>query len=217
MDSRIFDKPHVRIHAAAHDTCEVNAFQVRFLRFRIVFWIKFIVLGEFNTDFFQKREVRLIARCSDNEVIFDAHNAFGGVNIYLILANFTQFCLKKRFNRALCNPIDNIGSRPIFDHVYPEWCERNFADIRRRDVHELLDGIIAKGKTGTASDVRKHLSRLFNWAVDREIITDSPLSGLKRKDLQYKADAGRALTDVELRAIWRAADRMTIRSDLTSS
>ena len=33
-------------------------------------------------------------------------------------------------------------------------------------------------------------------------------SGLKRKDLQYKADAGRALTDDELRAIWNAAQRM---------
>ena len=93
-------------------------------------------------------------------------------------------------------------------HVYPEWGERNISDIRRRDVHELLDGLIAKGKTGTASDVRKHLSRLFNWAIDREIIAENPLSGLKRKDLQYKADAGRALTDEELRAIWRAADRM---------
>ena len=63
-------------------------------------------------------------------------------------------------------------------------------------------------QTGTASDVRKHLSRLFNWAIDREIIAENPLSGLKRKDLQYKADAGRALTDDELRAIWKAAQRM---------
>ena len=94
-------------------------------------------------------------------------------------------------------------------HVYPEWGERNIADIRRRDVHELFDALIAKGKTGTASDVRKHLSRLFNWAIDREVIAENPLSGLKRKDLQYKADAGRALTDDELRAIWRAANRMT--------
>jgi len=94
-------------------------------------------------------------------------------------------------------------------HVYPAWADRTLADIRRRDVHELLDGLIEKGRTGTASDVRKHLSRLFNWAIDREIITENPLSGLKRKDLQYKADAGRALTDDELRAIWRAAERMT--------
>ena len=93
-------------------------------------------------------------------------------------------------------------------HVYPEWRDRSLADIRRRDVHALLDGLIAKGRTGTASDVRKHLSRLFNWAIDREIIAENPLSGLKRKDLQYKADAGRALTDDELRAIWKAAQRM---------
>ena len=99
-------------------------------------------------------------------------------------------------------------------HVYPEWDERNIGDIRRRDVHELLDGLIAKGKTGTAGDVRKHLSRLFNWAIDREIIPENPLSGLKRKDLQYKADAGRALTDNELRAIWRAAKAQTHRSHL---
>ncbi len=93
-------------------------------------------------------------------------------------------------------------------HVLPEWGGRPISDIRRRDVHLLLDGFIAKGKTGTASDVRKHLSRLFNWAIDREIITENPLTGLKRKDLQYKADAGRALTDDELRAIWRAASRL---------
>lgn len=91
-------------------------------------------------------------------------------------------------------------------HVYPEWGERNIGDIRRRDVHELLVGLIARGKIGTATDVRKHLSRLFNWAIDREIFTGNSLSGLKRKDLQYKADAGRALTDDEVRAIWRAAD-----------
>ena len=99
--------------------------------------------------------------------------------------------------------------RALEMHVLPHWGGRPISDIRRRDVHDLLDRYVAQGKIGTASDVRKHLSRLFNWAIDREIISESPLAGLKRKDLQYKADAGRALTDDELRAIWRAADRMT--------
>jgi integrase len=31
---------------------------------------------------------------------------------------------------------------------------------------------------------------------------------MKRKDLQYRADAGRALTNQELRAVWRAAARL---------
>lgn len=124
----------------------------------------------------------------------------------------TVEAVAKRFIEQDAKP--NIESwskieRALELHVYPEWSERNIGDIRRRDVHALLDGLIAKGKTGTASDVRKHLSRLFNWTIDREIISENPLSGMKRKDLQYKADAGRALTDDELRAIWRAADSMT--------
>jgi integrase len=94
-------------------------------------------------------------------------------------------------------------------HILPVWGARPIGEIRRRDVHELLDCLIAKGLVGTGPDVRKHLSRLFNWAVEREIISESPLAGLKRKDLQYRADAGRALTDDELRAIWRGADRMS--------
>lgn len=98
--------------------------------------------------------------------------------------------------------------RALDMHVLPEWGGRPIADIRRRNIHELLDGFIARGQPGTARDVRKHLSRLFNWAVDREIITENPLAGLKRKDLQYKSDAGRALTDPELCAVWRAASRL---------
>jgi len=92
-------------------------------------------------------------------------------------------------------------------HVFPKWEMRPIGELRRRDVHELLDGLAEKGALGTARDVRKHLSRLFNWAVDREIVTESPMTGLKRKDLHYDAEAaGRALTDIELKAIWRAAE-----------
>lgn len=93
-------------------------------------------------------------------------------------------------------------------HVLPVWGGRAIADIRRSDVHDLLNDIVNRGQTGTARDVRKHLSRLFSWAVDREILSESPLTGLKRKDLQYRADAGRALTENELRSIWKAAEAM---------
>lgn len=123
----------------------------------------------------------------------------------------TMEAVARRFIEQDAKP--NIESwkkieRALEMHVLPEWGGRPIGDIRRRDVHELLDVIIAKGRSGTAQDVRKHLSRLFNWAIDREIIAESPLTGLKRKDLQYRADAGRALNDDELRAVWRAAGRM---------
>jgi len=90
-------------------------------------------------------------------------------------------------------------------HVEPQWGERPIQDIRRSDVHELLDQLVERGKVPIAREVRKHLSRFFNWAVDREIIKDSPIHGLKRGDLEKNEEAGRALTDAELRYVWFSA------------
>jgi integrase len=81
-------------------------------------------------------------------------------------------------------------------------------DIRRKDVHELLDGIVAGGHVGTAREMRKHLSRLFNWALDREIVTENIAHGIKREELKNNEEAGRALTDEELRAVWHGAGKL---------
>lgn len=94
----------------------------------------------------------------------------------------------------------------IFEqHVETHWGEKSILDIRRSDVHTLLDDLIAQGSTGTAREVRKHLSTLFSWAVDREIVSDNPVYRLTRSDLKNNFEAGRALTDIELKAIWAAA------------
>ncbi|APO49860.1 integrase arm-type DNA-binding domain-containing protein [Bradyrhizobium diazoefficiens] len=90
-------------------------------------------------------------------------------------------------------------------YVEPEWCDMPVQDLRRRDVHELLDELVANEKTSIAIEVRKHLSRFFNWAVDRELVSSSPIHGMKRSDLKPNQDAGRALSDPELRYIWNAA------------
>src|SRR5215213_765870 len=62
-------------------------------------------------------------------------------------------------------------------YVLPHWGEHVIDDIRRADAHELLDRLVANGKVALAREVRKHLTRLFNWCVDRGIIAASPLAG----------------------------------------
>ena len=89
-------------------------------------------------------------------------------------------------------------------HVLPELGSRPLRDVGRADIHELLDGLVEDGRVGTAREVRKHLSGLLNWAVNRDIVTDSPMHGLKRPDLA-PGESGRALDDAELRAVWAAA------------
>jgi len=116
--------------------------------------------------------------------------------------------VRKRFIEREIKP--NVKSwqnveRVLRLHVEPHWKDTPIRDIRRSDVHELLDDLVTDDRVGTAREVRKHLSRLFNWAIDRELITDSPIHGLKRGDLEANTDAGRALTDDELRHIWQAS------------
>ncbi|AZV18957.1 tyrosine-type recombinase/integrase [Mesorhizobium sp. M7A.F.Ce.TU.012.03.2.1] len=91
-------------------------------------------------------------------------------------------------------------------HVVPHLGDTPIADIRRSDVHEIIDNIVASGRIGTAREVRKQMSRIFNWAADRELIANNPLSGMKRNDLARNTEAGRALSDIEIRSIWMAAD-----------
>lgn len=68
-------------------------------------------------------------------------------------------------------------------HVVPHLGSTPIRDVRRGDVHALLDELVAGDKVGTTREVCKHLSRMFNWAVDRELIGDSPVHGLRRADL----------------------------------
>jgi integrase len=119
----------------------------------------------------------------------------------------TFMAVRKRFIELEIKP--NVKNWKTVDstlrlHAEPHWEGRPVLDIRRSDVHELLDDLVADDKTAIAREVRKHLSRFFNWCVDREIIKDSPIHGLKRGDLEKNEDAGRALEDAELRHIWLA-------------
>lgn len=46
-------------------------------------------------------------------------------------------------------------------------------DIRRRDVVDLLDKL-AKDTPCQANQLRAHLSRMFNWLIEREAVGVSP-------------------------------------------
>ena len=52
-------------------------------------------------------------------------------------------------------------------HVLPKWKNRELADIKRRDVLDLLDGIVDAGKPIAANRVLAAIRKLFNWSVQR--------------------------------------------------
>ena len=88
--------------------------------------------------------------------------------------------------------------------MLPAWGGRPIKTVSKRDVIELLDGIIDRGAPGKVRSVYAHLHRLFKWAVGREIIAVSPMDGLECPVTATRRD--RVLSDDELVKVWHAAD-----------
>lgn len=98
-------------------------------------------------------------------------------------------------------------AQSIFEnHVTPHWRGRDFKTIKRRDVLDLLDTLIDAGLTTQANRVLAHTRKLFNWALEREIIDASPVAGVKPPEKEKQRD--RVLDDDELRTLWGAFNGM---------
>lgn len=111
--------------------------------------------------------------------------------------------VSKRMIDFIKKDVESWGKieQTLRDHVWPTLGARPIADVTHAQIHELLDDLVARGRVGTAREVRKHLSRLLNYAVQRGLIQSSPLAHMKRADLA-QTPRERTLTDEELRAFW---------------
>ena len=93
----------------------------------------------------------------------------------------------------------------IEKHVLPVLGGRPLAEITRADGNDLLRAIAKKTPTN-ANRIGSYLSKLGQWAEDDGRIEESPFAHLKRFTKEMARD--RVLTDLEIRAIWRACANM---------
>ncbi len=93
----------------------------------------------------------------------------------------------------------------VFDDiVLPVWRGRIIHDIKRRDVIELIEGI-AVDRPIMANRAHAHLSKFFNWLMERDAIEASPVAGTKPPSAESARD--RVLSDPdEIRQLWLACD-----------
>jgi hypothetical protein len=96
------------------------------------------------------------------------------------------------------------AERIIAETALPKWRGRLIETISRAEIHDLLDDVIAEDGVSLARELRKHLTKMFNWATDRGYMPASPMSGLRRPELGYNA-RDRVLSMEELRRVWDAA------------
>ena len=92
----------------------------------------------------------------------------------------------------------------IAKDVLPHWKHRLMRDITRRDVRELLDGIVARGAPISANRTRALLHKMFNVAIKLEVVVANPVTGTEKPGTEHQRD--RVLTHDEIRTFWTACD-----------
>jgi integrase len=105
-----------------------------------------------------------------------------------------------------------LRSRPeierlLYKFVFPFWAKRNFADIKRRDINELLDSI-AKNSAQNADHVLAVTRKISKWYETRDDDYVSPFVAGMRRTKAEDRERDRTLDDEELRLVWHQASRL---------
>jgi len=88
--------------------------------------------------------------------------------------------------------------------LLPAWGPRKVHDIRKSDVVDVLDTIIARNKLVMANRTRALMSKIFNFAIGRDYIEYNPCH--KVMPLMKEHSRDRVLTDGEVRSLWLALE-----------
>lgn len=91
------------------------------------------------------------------------------------------------------------------------WKDKAITEITKRDVVEVIEAIADRPAPYQAHNVFAYIRGLFNWAINRDIygLTSSPADRVRpAKLIGRRMERQRVLTDVELFAYLRAADRL---------
>jgi integrase len=89
-------------------------------------------------------------------------------------------------------------------YLRPAWGDRPLRDIRREDIHDLLDRLVANGMTVGVNRIQMLISRMFTIALDRGKVDAHPAARMLKRADEHARE--RTLTDDELRTLWTGLD-----------
>ena len=88
--------------------------------------------------------------------------------------------------------------------IIPGWNRRKASDIKRKNVIDLLDNIIERGATIQANRTLAVIRRMFNFAIEQDILEFSPCNGVKAPAKENIKD--RVLSGEEISILWNQLD-----------
>lgn len=89
--------------------------------------------------------------------------------------------------------------------VKPSWGNLKAKDITRRDIILLLDKIKGRGSPIQANRTLACVRRMFNFAVEQDILQHTPCTAIKAPSKENRRD--RVLTTTEIKNLWSALDK----------
>ncbi len=92
-----------------------------------------------------------------------------------------------------------------------DWSQRKAEDITKRDIVLLLEKIIERGSPSMSNNTFQVVRKMFNFAVERDILPYSPCGGVKA--LAPKVVKNRALTAQEIKTLWMNLQKSSMSSD----
>lgn len=92
------------------------------------------------------------------------------------------------------------------------WGNRKAADISKRDITLLLESIVERGTPAMSNQVLKIVRKMFNFAVERDILKHTPCTGVKA--LAPNTRRERTLTEDEIKTMWNSLESVSISNDI---
>jgi integrase len=150
------------------------------------------------------------ARTSALKIIADAQKAIApNLKLKAIKQEpFVKDLITEFWERELSNKKSAKDMyRLLVKDVIPSWGNKKVSSITRRDVVILLDKIRDRGAPITANRLHGRLTRLFNFACERGILDESPMTRLRKTE---ESPRERVLDDNEIKIFWLNIDKVGI-------
>jgi len=92
--------------------------------------------------------------------------------------------------------------RLLAHDVIPVLGRKKAAEVTRRDIRLLLDGIIDRGAPITANRVLAVVRKMFRFAVSRDIVPNNPCEAVEAPAKEASRD--RVLSEPEIQTLWQS-------------
>ncbi len=118
-----------------------------------------------------------------------------------VASSFIERYAKRKTRESTAREYERL----LKTNVVKLWRGRRLSEIKRADIHDLLDGMIERGAEVQANRTFAVLRKLCNWVLERGVIDFNPCNGLKAPTQEKSRD--RVLSDDEIRWAWAAFEK----------